>query len=596
MSTPQERIVALEAAFRQRFFPHVPKIESKDRASWTEEQHDIDRLSRCLAAYVLVGSCGVTDAIAAGAITDGSNDGGIDALYFDRAGNRLLFIQAKFKRNGTAPSQEENLKTINGIKALQSRRFNEFNQAFQDRLDEIEEALDTPGVNIEVVLAFLGDNLGPHVTNDLNALQAEINILTAQMSWRIAGLTQIHGWLLAEQTPRAVNVQVVLENWAAVTEPRKAVYGLIQAAALAELVAAHGNALFERNIRHYLGSVGVNTAIERTVRRRPTDFFYLNNGLTAVADEITKAPGPQTRCTFGLKNVSIVNGAQTAGAIATASISGEISPNAKVLLTIIEVGAGADDIALLITKARNHQNAVRGIDFAALDPNQERLRLELAVAGVTYYYRPSAEALARKDDTLTVEEAAIALACFSFPVLRSVDIDQATRRGIENAITFVVTAKKEVGRLWDQDSAPYGKLFTGTLSGVRMCRVVRIYRLIDQILAGSEQSENTYYRRMFFRHARYFIIAFVAHRGQAVINRAELVISEGDKTVISRLTNELSELIYAESLPLQGIKGYRAIFSNLTDSQPLADGVLVRLAQQDAAAASRSTDSGASPS
>ncbi len=66
-------------------------------------------------------------------------------------------------------------------------------------------------------------------------------------------------------------------------------------------------------------------------------------------------------------------------------------------MTLIEIGNGADDIGLKITRARNHQNVVRGVDFAALDPNQERLRQELAVAGITYFYRPSAEARARNE-------------------------------------------------------------------------------------------------------------------------------------------------------------------------------------------------------
>ena len=51
-----------------------------------------------------------------------------------------------------------------------SRRFSEFNDNFRNRLDEIEEGSDTPGVKMLIVLAFLGDNLGIHVVNDLNAL------------------------------------------------------------------------------------------------------------------------------------------------------------------------------------------------------------------------------------------------------------------------------------------------------------------------------------------------------------------------------------------------------------------------------------------
>ncbi len=591
MPTPAEQVAQVEAALRQRFFPLVPKIVGQDRINWTEEQHDTDRLSRALAAYAIVGLAEVDDVTAAGAITDGKNDGGIDALYFDRSRNRLLVVQSKFKRTGAAPAQDEVLKTINGIKALMSRRFNEFNTHFQQRLDEIEEALDTPGVVIGVSLIFLGENLGPHVTNDMNALKAEMNRLSERLSWDGHGLSTVHGWLVAEQTPSAVTASFTLENWSSITTPRKAVYGQISATSLAQLVIDKGKDLFQRNIRHYLGSVGVNTAIEQTVRRTPGDFFYLNNGLTAVAEKIDAAQGTSEKCVFGLTNVSIVNGAQTAGAIANASIAGQISPDAKLLVTIIEIGAGSDDIGLRITKARNHQNQVRGVDFAALDPTQERLRQELAGAGITYHYRPSAEARARREDAFTLEEAAIAMACVSQRMMTAAEIRSFRVRGQEpqSAVDFAVAAKKEVSRLWDQNGTLYKELFRADLSGLRMCRAVRLFRFIDQILSGSESSETGYNRRMFFRHGRYFVMAFVAHRAPDILRRAEYQLSAADRTAISRLTNELSELIYASSASWHGLKGYLAIFRNLTDAQPLADKVLTQLAANDIAATQQAT-------
>jgi hypothetical protein len=184
------------------------------------------------------------------------------------------------------------------------------------------------------------------------------------------------------------------------------------------------------------------------VRRLPGDLFYLNNGITAIVQTLTAAGGTQVQCTFGLTNVSIVNGAQTAGAIANAAAAGEISPDARVLITIIEIGNGADDIGARITRARNRQTVVRGVDFAALDPNQERLRQEMALAGITYHYRPSAEARTRRDDAFTFEEAAVSLACLSFPVRTSAEIRAAnTPRATYHAVEFVVAAKKEVGRL-----------------------------------------------------------------------------------------------------------------------------------------------------
>jgi hypothetical protein len=156
MPTRDEKVAQIEAALRGRFFASVPKVVKAGREGWTEDQHDLDRLSRALAAYALVGRCDIDDTTAAGAITDGSDDGGIDALYFDRTGNRLVLVQSKFKRTGTAPAQDEVLKTINGVKALRARQFNKFNLAIRNRLDEIEEAFDTPGVRLEVLLVFLG--------------------------------------------------------------------------------------------------------------------------------------------------------------------------------------------------------------------------------------------------------------------------------------------------------------------------------------------------------------------------------------------------------------------------------------------------------
>jgi hypothetical protein len=221
---------------------------------------------------------------------------------------------------------------------------------------------------------------------------------------------------------------------------------------------------------------------------------------------------------------------------------------------------------------------VRGVDFAALDPNQERLRQELAITGITYHYRPSAEARTRRDDAFTLEEAAVALACLAFSAKTTQELQQHPRP--VNSVDLAVTAKKEVGRLWDQEGTYFPQLFPADLSGLRMCRLVRIYRFIDRILADTERAESTYHRRMFFRHGRYFIMAFVAYSSMDVIGRPEFALSVADQTLLSQRTNEIAELIYAQSQPLQAFKGYLAIFRNLTDSQPLADGVLQRLAQQ----------------
>ncbi len=86
---------------------------------------------------------------------------------------------------------------------------------------------------------------------------------------------------------------------------------------------------------------------------------------------------------------------------------------------------------------------------------------------------------------------------------------------------------------------------------------------------------------MFFRHGRYFIMAFVAQRLREVMNKPEHLLSDDDKTLLSRTINELGELIYAESADVRAYKGYLSIFRNLTDAQPLADRIIARLLARD---------------
>jgi hypothetical protein len=252
--------------------PYIPKIVTEKRKNWTEETHDDNRLTRALAAYTLVAHAGIDDVSAAAGVVDDENDGGIDAIYFDRSRTRLVLVQAKFKRSGTAPAQDENLKTMNGVRMLLARRFAQFNTHIGRRQDEIEEALDTGGVVLHLLHVCLGDLLGEHVTNDLNALKGELNGFSEQFRWDFASVSNVHEWLLAEQAPAAVTEHITLEFAGEVPAPRKAVYGQIAASELARLVEAHGKALFERNIRHYLGSIGVNTAITNPFAASPPSF------------------------------------------------------------------------------------------------------------------------------------------------------------------------------------------------------------------------------------------------------------------------------------------------------------------------------------
>ncbi|PYR31209.1 MAG: hypothetical protein DMF90_26075 [Acidobacteria bacterium] len=73
----------------------------------------------------------------------------------------------------------------------------------------------------------------------------------------------------------------------------------------------------------------------------------------------------------------MVNGAQTVGTIAQVFGAGDAIQGAKVPAKFISLGNCPDGFAADVTRAANTQNRIERRDFAALDPRQEELRIEL---------------------------------------------------------------------------------------------------------------------------------------------------------------------------------------------------------------------------
>jgi hypothetical protein len=549
-------------ALRVRFFPLIPRLP----ANWSDEQHDKNRLSRALTAFALAQLASVSSAQAANAIVDGGNDNGIDGVLLDRAEGRLWLIQSKA---GGAPDLGECKKFAGGIRDLLARRFDRFNTDFGRLQPDVEEALETDRLKIVGCVVHQGEQIGSHAIADFNAMAIDLNQFVDRFEWRDCGVAAIYGWLTSEHAMESIDVQVSLENWHGIAGPRKAFYGLVTASELAALYRQHGKALFQKNIRYYMGLQSVNSAIAATVQDRPTDFFYLNNGLTAVCSVVRPLPGgTNDAANFITNGFSIVNGAQTVGSIAAAAAQRAIPPDAKVLLTLIEVTSPPDGIGPEITRARNTQNAVRGIHFAALDVQQERLRQELAVSGIAYHYRPSDEANNEDPASITLARAAIALACLS------------------GDTRVVVAAKRESGQLYDGSGLLYGELFRERLSGIQLARSVQIYDYAMNILFSSELAEASGSRRkMFYRHGRMFVLHIFARRHRTIIKGTGTELTTAEKSEVSRGVTELAEFIYsvAESTFTDG-RGYLSIFRNLTDCIPLAARVMHQLMRPSPAA------------
>jgi hypothetical protein len=61
-------------------------------------------------------------------------------------------------------------------------------------------------------------------------------------------------------------------------------------------------------IRNYIGDTATNKAIRKTAVENPQEFFFFNNGISALAENVE--PHETDKRILRCKNLSIVNGAQ----------------------------------------------------------------------------------------------------------------------------------------------------------------------------------------------------------------------------------------------------------------------------------------------
>ena len=160
-----------------------------------------------------------------------------------------------------------------------------------------------------------------------------------------------------------------------------------------ELHKKWGNFLFVANVRDFLGASDargkINAAIRQTAEKDPGNFWVFNNGITALTKKIIDIQEDH----IVIEGISVVNGAQTTGALGGASqgdIFSKANPDvACVLLRIIETRVSNEKNTLIgdITSCNNTQNRLYPEDTRSKCPRQIRLREEFEKFGVPYVHR-----------------------------------------------------------------------------------------------------------------------------------------------------------------------------------------------------------------
>jgi len=170
---------------------------------------------------------------------------------------------------------------------------------------------------------------------------------------------------------------------------------LLSAKNIAEISKKYKNALFEKNVRLFLGSGNrnkdvLNQIITSDDTRRA--FWYGHNGITILCDKFDFKPNNSKPVTIDIVNPQIVNGCQTVNTINIA-FTKELEPDDvcdfPVLARIIKITNDAelrDSTAGSIAYATNNQSAVNDSDLRSNDPKQIELQLKLQKFDKKWFY------------------------------------------------------------------------------------------------------------------------------------------------------------------------------------------------------------------
>lgn len=444
------------------------KIELKDVKSGDERQSHF--LSRALAAYSIQYIAGIDTDVASQSITDGSEDNGLDAIYYDERKKVLYISQSKWMHEGSGePSNGDVKKFIAGLKDLFNLSFERFNKKIKLKKDIIKQAMWDSATKYEVILTYTGVNeLSGPSSRDFEDFLAEMNDTSPVVHFTVFNQRPLYLSLTAGLTGEPIDLMIVLKSWGLIQEPYKAYYGQINGVDVSSWWDKYRNRLFARNLRDVLGDTDVNEEIEKTLSKSPSSFWYFNNGITIVCKDIEKNMVGGNDRDFGnfhCKDISIVNGAQTVGTI------GKFGEKHKdeleevfVPIRIISLSGANGLFGESITKANNRQNKIENRDFVSLDPEQMRIKTELAIDGINYNIMRS-ESVIKNEISFDLIESTTAMSCAS------------------TNVSVVVQLKREIGKLWEDISkASYKTLFNSSVSGLYLWRCVQIQRKIDKYI------------------------------------------------------------------------------------------------------------------
>lgn len=311
----------------------------------------------------------------------------LDAVLYDGSNESIRVIQSKWTAKTNAEHLLQDAESF--FASLENLSDEQYVQALgADRVQKVlrEAAIDPASQTIE--MAFM-TNAPLGESKRVDAVEQKFRDLYQNRGWEVE--IKIYGQAdildtnrrfdSVEKSPTVSEANIYFaadRSFKFTAGEHSSLVFAVKGNVVAQLLKQHSNQLFNANIRYGLTASKINQGMKATLEgASPEDFFFFNNGVTAVCSEYTEIPGGVTALDF-----QIVNGAQTVSTLGPV-LSKSQNDDVYVLLRLIRTGdkyGHKTAFADLVTRYQNTQNPVRVSDFFSNDAFQLWLEVNLCQA------------------------------------------------------------------------------------------------------------------------------------------------------------------------------------------------------------------------
>ncbi|GAA5020322.1 putative abortive infection phage resistance protein [Marivirga lumbricoides] len=401
--------------------------------NWKEAFENREDLSQYddngLALFGLALKFGVEDleTIASDAITDGSDDKKCDMVYINSEEEYAVIAQCYMSSKDKKEAPANKASDLNtAIGWLLQRNINEVPERIKSAAKELRSCLKDKTVKRLHIWYIHNLPESQNVENELitvqqtatSILEADFTENKLKISAIEVGKNTLTEWYEESQSPILVNEVLEIDfsgGYEIKGQKWKSFSTSIPAQFLYRMYKKHKTKIFSANIRDYLGArstdSNINNGIRKTIEEDPGNFWVFNNGLTILTHEIIDSYSKKLK----IKGFSIVNGAQTTGAIG--SLNKLPDKNTLVQARFVATTDSDTDLIHSIIRYNNSQNKVEASDFRSTDKIQKRLKQEFDSINSAEYEGGrrggSAEVIRRRANLLPSYTVGQALACIN---------------------------------------------------------------------------------------------------------------------------------------------------------------------------------------